>query len=304
MKTVDPMHGVTAFLAVAEHQSFTAGAAALGLTRATVSAQVAELEARLAVRLLHRSTRSVRLTQAGQAFRDRLADLPERLALAEHAARAEQTVPEGRLRVTAPPDLSQWFLVRWVAEFLAAHPAITIELELSNTARKLIEDRFDLAIRGTLALEPNLITRQLGVSRLATCAHPAYLAARGRPQRPEDLAGHDLLHFSHLRKGRIWTMTRGDEVVEVPIAPRLELNDGWALRLAALEGAGICQLPLFVVGQDLHEGRLEEILPDWSPGKVPLHAVYPDNRLIAQKVRAFVAFLAAKARGEADLNSG
>jgi len=304
MKTVDPMHGLAAFLAVADRQSFTGGAAALGLTRATVSAQVAELEARLGVRLFHRSTRSVRLTHAGQAYRDRLADLPERVALAERAARAEQTAPEGRLRVTAPPDLSQWFLVRWVTEFLATHPAITVELDLSNNARKLIEDGFDLAIRGTIAVEPNLITRQLGTSRLVTCARPDYLAARGVPLAPMDLTGHDLLHFSHLRKGRIWTMTRGDRVIEVPVAARLELNDGWALRLAALEGAGICQLPAFVVGADLREGRLVEVLADWSPGQVPLHAVYPDNRLIAQRVRAFVGFLAAKARPEPDLNTG
>ena len=118
-----------------------------------------------------------------------------------------------------------------------------------------------------------------------------------------DLLGHDLLHFSHLRKGRIWTMSRGTEVIEVPINPRLELNDGWALRLAALEGAGICQLPAFVVGPDLADGRLVQILADWSPGQVPLHAVYPDNRLIAQRVKAFVAFLAKKARSEPDLSA-
>lgn len=302
MKTVDPLHGLAAFLAVAEHESFTGGAAALGLSRATVSAQVAELEQRLGVRLLHRSTRAVRLTPAGQAYRDQLADLPQRVGAAERAARAEQTAPEGRLRVTGPPDLCQRFLVPWVAEFLAQHPGITIELDLSNAAKKLIEDRFDLAIRGTIAVEPNLITRKLGVSRLITCARPDYLAARGIPVHPMQLLGHDLLHFAHLRKGRVWTMTREAEVIEVPVAPRLELNDGWALRLAALEGAGVAQLPGFVVGEDLRTGRLREVLHDWSPGRVPLHAVYPDNRLIAQRVRAFVAFLAGKARQHPELN--
>lgn len=130
------------------HQSFTAGAAALGLTRATISAQVSELERWLGLTLLHRSTRAIRLTSAGQAFRLRLADLPERVDAAERAARAEQTAPEGRLRITAPPDLAQRFLIGWMAEFLAAHPAITIEMELSNAAHNLIEQRFDLAIRG------------------------------------------------------------------------------------------------------------------------------------------------------------
>lgn len=304
MKTVDPLYGLAAFLAVAAHESFTGAAAALGLTRATVSAQVADLEARLGVRLLHRSTRAVRLTPAGQAFRERLADLPDRVDAAERAARAEQTAPEGRLRVTAPPDLGQRFLIPWVAEFLAEHPRITIELDLSNAAHNLIERHFDLAVRGTLAVEPNLVTRQLGASLLHTCARPDYLARRGVPAEPGDLAGHDLLHFAHLRGGRVWPMSREDARVLVPVAPRLELNDGWALRLAALEGAGICQLPGFIVGEDIRLGRLVPVLGDWQAGQVPLHAVYPDNRLIAQRVKAFVAFLARKARAEPDLTEG
>lgn len=302
MKTVDPLHGVAAFLAVADHQSFTGGAAALGLTRATVSAQVSDLEARLGVRLLHRSTRAVRLTPAGEAYRSRLADLPARLSAAERAARAEQTAPAGRLRLTAPPDLAHRILVPWIVEFQDQHPGITIEMDLSTAARHLIEERFDLAIRGVLAIEPHLVTRRIGGSPLITCARPDYLARRGIPQAPGDLAGHDLLHFSGLRKGRIWTMTRGDARVEVPIAPRLELSDGTSLRVAALAGAGICQLPAFVLGHDLRAGRLLPVLTDWSAGEVPVHAVYPDNRLIAQRVKAFVAFLARKARDEPDLN--
>ena len=303
MKTVDPLHGLAAFLAVAEHASFTAGAAALGLTRATVSAQVADLEARLGVRLLHRSTRSVRLTPAGVAYRARLADLPGRMAEAERAARAEQTAPEGRLRVTAPPDLALRFLVPWVAEFLASHPGISVEMELSNAPRNLIESHFDLAIRGTLAVEDNLVTRALGRSRLITCARSDYLARRGDPAVPMELATHDLLHFAGLRQGRSWTFLRGEDRVDVPVSPRLEMSDGWALRTAALEGAGVVQLPAFILGHDVREGRLVRILPDWQGRPVPLHAVYPDNRLIAARVKAFVAFLAAKAKVEPDLQA-
>ncbi len=301
MKTVDPLHGLAAFLAVAEHESFTAGAAALGLTRATVSAQVAELEARLGVRLLHRSTRSVRLTPAGAAYRERLVDLPGRMAEAERAARAEHSAPEGRLRVTAPPDLAMRFLVPWVAEFLSGHPGISIEMELSNAPRNLIESRFDLAIRGTLDVGPNLITRALGQARLMTCARADYLARKGVPQVPSDLSAHDVLHFSGLRRGRVWTFRRGTEEVDVPITPRFELSEGFALRTAALEGAGVVQLPTFIIGHDLREGRLVEILTDWQGRAVPLHAVYPDNRLIAARVKTFVGFLAGKARGEKDL---
>jgi LysR family transcriptional regulator, regulator for bpeEF and oprC len=304
MKTVDPLLGVSAFLAVAERESFTAGAVALGLTRATVSAQVAELEARLGVRLLHRSTRSVRLTPAGEEYRARLVDLPGRMAEAERAAKAEHSAPEGRLRVTAPPDLAMRFLVPWVAEFLAAHPGISIEMELSNAPRNLIESRFDLAVRGTLDVGLNLITRAIGQSRLITAAQGDYLDRRGEPGAPMDLTAHDLLHFSGLRRGRLWTFLREDEQIDVPITPRLELSDGWALRVAALEGAGVVQLPAFIIGHDIREGRLRPILTEWKGRPVPLHAVYPDNRLIAARVRTFVGFLATKAKSEVDLQAG
>ncbi|MEI4470005.1 LysR family transcriptional regulator [Frigidibacter sp. MR17.24] len=301
MKTVDPLHGVLAFLAVARRESFTAAAEDLGLSRATVSAQVADLERRLAVRLFHRSTRLVRLTPAGEAYRAHLADLETRVATAERAARAEHGAPEGRLRLTAPPDFAHRFLVPWATEFLAGHPGIEIEMDVSSETRHLIEGRFDLAVRGVIEVAPNLITRALGQSRFYTCAAPGYLARAGAPAVPADLARHDLLHFSPLRRGRIWTMTRGDEVVEVPIAPRLALPDGTGLMRAALMGGGICQLPAFVVGDEIRAGRLVEVLADWSAGAVPLHAVYPDNRLIAARVRAFVGFLARKAAAEPDL---
>jgi LysR family transcriptional regulator for bpeEF and oprC len=222
---------------------------------------------------------------------------------AERAARAEQTAPEGRLRLTAPPDLAMRFLVPWVAEFLAAHPGISIEMELSNAPRNLIESHFDLAIRGTLDVGPNLITRAIGQSRLFTCARADYLARRGVPQEPMGLEGHDLLHFSGLRQGRVWTYLRGEERIVVPVSPRLELSDGWAVRAAALEGVGVVQLPAFIVGHDLREGRLVPILTEWQGRPVPLHAVYPDNRLIAARVKAFVAFLAAKAKAEVDLQA-
>lgn len=246
----------------------------------------------------------MRLTPAGAAYRARLVDLPGRMAEAERAARAEQTAPEGRLRVTAPPDLALRFLVPWVAEFLAAHPAISIEMELSNGPRNLIESHFDLAIRGTLDVGPNLITRALGQSRLFTCARADYLARRGVPEEPMGLVGHDLLHFSGLRQGRSWSFLRGEERIDVPVSPRLELSDGWALRAAALEGAGVVQLPAFIIGHDLREGRLVPILQGWQGRPVPLHAVYPDNRLIAARVKTFVGFLAAKAKVEADLQAG
>lgn len=301
MKSVDPLHGLAAFLAVSDHLSFTTAASVLGLSRATVSAQVSELESRLGVRLMHRTTRAVQLTEAGRTFRERLGDLRQRIDIAEREARALQTVPVGRLRVTAPPDLSQRFLAPWVGEFLVAHPGISIDLDTSARTVNLIEERFDLAIRGTLEVAENQITRLLGHSALYTVAAPDYIARRGQPSHAMDLVAHDLLHLSVLRAGRVWTMRRGDEQVRVPITPRLEMGEGSVLLQAALAGAGIIQLPAFVVGGEIRAGRLIPLLTDWTAGMVPLHAVYPDNRLIAERVRTFVSFLARKARAEPDL---
>ena len=301
MKSVDPLHGVAAFLAVADHQGFSAAAEALGMTRATVSAQVSDLEHRLGVRLFHRSTRLVRLTPAGQAYREHLGDLPQRIYSAARAAQAEHAAPEGRLRLTAPGDFAERYLISWVAEFLASHPGMSIELDLSNTAHNLIDRGLDLAIRGTLAVEPNLITRKLGSSPLYFCASASYLARRGLPQEPEDLTAHDLIHFSALRRGRVWSVSRGEDRREVQVRPRLELSEGWAMRDAALRGAGICMLPSFLITASLRTGDLVRILPEWSVGSIPLHAVYPDNRLIAERVKTFVGFLARKTKAEPDL---
>lgn len=302
MKTSDPLNGLAAFLAVAEHLSFTKAAEMLAMSRPTVSAQVDQLERRLGVRLLHRSTRHLFLTEAGAAFHERLRDVTTMVHDAERAAIHHQEAPVGRLRISAPPDLGSSHLTPMIAGFLADHPEIEIELELSNTAVNLIERKFDLAVRGTIRIDETLITRKLGESAVLICASPDYLSRRGVPEKPEDLAEHHCLHFSGLRWGRIWEMRQGEDVRRIPITPSFEVNDGGNLCTAALCGLGITLLPTFVVGPSIREGRLVRILADWHIPEVPVHAVYPDNRLIAAKVKSFVAYLAAEFRRDPDLS--
>ena len=302
MKTGDPLGGIAVFLSVVRHMSFTRAAEELALSRPTVSAQIDQLERRLGVRLLHRSTRHLALTEAGRAYHDRLADIPTILGDAERAAQAHQEIPAGKLRLAAPPDLGQSHLTPMIARFLATTPEIEVELILGNETVNLIERKIDLAIRGRIEIDDTLVTRQLGLSPILLCAAPDYLARQGAPVLPEDLGAHRCLHFSGLRWGRSWHLSRGEERRQVPIAPAFEVNDGQSLALAAVVGMGIALLPRFIVGPHLRAGRLVPVLPDWSPGAVPLHAVYPDNRFIARKVKAFVAFLAAEFRREVDLN--
>jgi DNA-binding transcriptional LysR family regulator len=301
MKTLDPLNGLAAFLAVADAASFSKAADALGMSRATVGAQVQALEKRLGIRLLRRTTRSVALTEAGAAYRQALAGVLPQVREAERAAGAFQTEAVGRLRISAPPDLGPDHVVPVVAAYLAANPAVTIDLDLSMDAVKLVEDGFDLAVRGTITLEPNLVTRQVGTSPIVVCASPGYLERHGVPQHPEALAGHACLHFSKLSWGRVWRFRRDEASLHVPILPRLEVNDGRSLLHAALADAGIALEPSFVVGPAIRAGRLIPILTDWKLASVPVHAVYPDNRHVARKVRSFVAMLARSFADHPDL---
>ena len=301
MKTSDPLNGIAVFLAVAQHLSFSRAAESLGMSRPTVSAQVGQLERRLGVRLLHRSTRHLALTAAGQAYFDRLSDITDIVGAAERAAVGHQEVPVGKLRVAAPPDLSVPHLTPMITRFLEDYPAIEIELLLANDPVNLIEQKIDLAIRGRIEIEDNLITRKLGESPITICASPDYIARHGAPAVPEDLQRHRCLHFSGLRWGRKWHMRRQDDQREIAITPAFEANDGDSLGAAAVLGAGIALLPAFIVGPHLRSGRLVAVLDEWSAGAVPLHAVYPDNRFIARKVKTFVAFLAAEFREQIDL---
>ncbi len=303
MRTTDPLHGIAAFLAIADRLSFTAAAESLGLTRATIGAQLRELERRLGVRLVQRSTRHVALTVAGAAYREALAGLLQQVGAAERAAAFFQTEAAGRLKVSAPPDLAQRHMIAMIAAFMKAHPGIAVDLDLSHGAVNLVEQGFDLAIRGTLSVEPNLITRQIGSSPIHITAAPAYLAEHGAPATPDELAGHACLHFAMLRWGRAWLMSRDGVETRVALTPRLMINDGESLRRAALEGVGIALLPAFLVGEDVRAGRLVPVLTDWTVPSIPLHAVYPANRNIAAKVRLFVGFLADRFAAHPDLGA-
>lgn len=301
MKTLDPLAGVAAFLSVAEAASFSRAAEALGMSRATVSAQVQELERRLGIRLLQRTTRTVALTEAGTAYLEALSGVLPQLREAERAAASFQREAVGRLRVSAAPDLGPDHIVPAVARFLELNPGLAIELDLSLETVNLVEERFDLAIRGTISVEPNVVTRQIGASPILVCAAPAYLARAGTPAHPDELARHACLHFSRLRWGRVWHFHRDGAGLRVPIVPRLESNDGRSLLAAAVAGLGIALEPAFVVGPAIRAGSLVPILADWEVATIPVHAVYPANRHIAVKVKTFVSFLAAHLATHPDL---
>jgi len=197
----------------------------------------------------------------------------------------------GRLKITVPPELAQLHMAPIIAEFLKQNPAVSIDMTFSHRAVNLIEEGYDLAIRGIIAVEPNLITRHIGDSPMIICASPDYVEQHGAPSDPMDLAHHACLHFSELRWGNVWMFKKQDQIVRVPIVPRYLTNDGVSLRDVALAGAGITLLPMFEIGPEVRSGQVVRLLPDWTIGSVPIHAVYPANKNIASKVRRFTDFL-------------
>jgi DNA-binding transcriptional LysR family regulator len=247
------------------------------------------------VRLLDRSTRKVQPTEAGQVFYARCRRLLEEETAARLEAQALQKAPVGQLRVAAPECFAARHLVPGLAGFLAAHPAIEVELAEAAGPVRLVEDEFDLAIRVAEAPAPGLVVRRLATSRVVIVASPGYLAQQGVPAVPADVARHRCIGFAPLPWRDRWRL--GGETVA--IRPVLLTDNTESLRAAALAGIGLAALPDWAVVDALAAGTLQRVLADAASPESGIFAVYPTNRLMTPKVRAFVDHVAAglRARG-------
>ncbi|BBK44615.1 LysR family transcriptional regulator [Allostella vacuolata] len=295
---MDRLQSMEAFVKVVEQGSFAGAAEALNLSRAMVSKHVAALEDRLGVRLLQRTTRRLSLTEVGRAYFDRSRDIIHQLAEAEEAASALQSMPRGTLRINCSTGFGVRHLAPALAAFQAQYPELEVDFTLSDRLVDIVEDGFDLVIRIGQLQDSSLIARRLAPSRLALCAAPAYLAARGEPDHPSRLAGHNFLRYAYASTQEVPLTGPGGEVVEVTFSGNLVSNNGDALLAAALTGQGIVLLPTFYVGAHLAEGALRTVLPGWKLPQLTIHAVYPVNRHLAAKVRLFVDFLVDRFRGD------
>ncbi|HAT31082.1 MAG TPA: LysR family transcriptional regulator [Janthinobacterium sp.] len=283
------------FVEVARLRSFSAAGRRLGLTRAMVSKHVLQLEARLDARLLHRSTREVSLTDAGQAY---LAPCVATLAQAQEAARAVAQAGAhlaGALRIQAPSSFGSAWLADALARFSLGHPQLTPELVVDDALLDPIRHGFDLTIRvGGIPDSSALALRPLAPCRGVLCASPAYLEKWGRPRAPEELLAHQCLHFSHLTGGTAWQFERGGERRAVRVRASFTSNNGLVLQQAARRGLGIVYSTTFLAWRDLLDGTLLPVLEDWSLPLNHLSALYPASRQLSPKVRALIDFLVAQ----------
>lgn len=290
---MDTFSRIRVFVRVVETGGFASAARALNLSTAMVSKHVAALEAHLGVRLLDRNTRNTTPTEAGRQYFDRCASVLAALAEAESELMDASGVLRGTLRITAPVEFGNAHLAPLVSRFLESHPHLKVSLDLSNQVVDLVAGGIDLAIRVARHLDTALAGQQLAVSRLMPLASPGYLKRFGSPQAPQDLDNHPALCFAVPTPMDAWTCECKGVKETVQLRPRLETSSSEALRVAAVQGAGITLLPSFVAGQDMAAGRLVALLPQHDFGALKIYAVYPHRRHLSPKVRAFVSFLSA-----------
>ena len=287
--------GVTVLAAVVEAGSLSRAGEALGLSASGVSRAVSRLEARVGVRLLERTTRTLRLTDEGRRFFDRVGPLLAGIEDAAIEASGSASVVRGRLRVNVDPFFSRVVLAAEVAKFLTRYPEVSLELIMRDAPGDLVADGFDLALRFGDPPGGSFVTRKLLETRVLTVASPAYIAARGQPRHPAEIADHACIDFHEAASGRpfAWEFHRGSEVVPVEVTARLMVSDSGALLEACEAGAGIAQIFDLGTRHLIEAGRLVHLLPDWSDEVFPLYALYPARHYRPAKVRAFIDFCLA-----------
>jgi DNA-binding transcriptional LysR family regulator len=296
---MDRFSAIRVFAQVVESGGFSRAAARLGLSTTAVSRLVADLEGHLHARLLNRTTRRLSLTETGRAFYSRAVQLLHDLEEAEQEAARAAVTPRGTIRLTTSINFGARHVAPAIAAFMARHPEVRFDAQLSDRMVDLVEEGFDLAIRIGSAGSENLVARKLGETRLLPCASPEYLDRHGAPATPEDLARHDCFTYEYVAPRNQWRFLDregGEHVVRVQ--GRLHSNNGDLLAAAAVQGAGIVFEPAFVVGDDIRAGRLVPLLGDFRAPVSPIYALYPSRKHLSAKVRLFVDFLAGRfARG-------
>ena len=292
---MDQLRAMEIFVEVARQRSFSEAARRLGMSRAMVSKHILQLEERLDARLLHRSTREVSLTDAGQAY---LAPCEAAVRQAQEAARIVTQAGDtlaGPLRIQAPSSFGVTWLAEALARFSLPHPQLQPLLHVDDALLDPIAHGFDLTIRvGGIPDSRALAIRPLAPCRAVLCAAPEYLDRHGIPAEPDDLARHRCLHFSHLTDGTAWHFERAGERRTVHVAAAFTSNNGLVLHGAALQGLGIVYSTTFLAWRDLRAGTLVPVLSDWSLPLNHLSALYPASGRPSPKVRKLIDFLVAE----------
>lgn len=296
------LNDVALFVQVVRSGSFAEAARRLGTPSNTVSRRIQQLEEQLGMRLLQRSTRKLTLTSSGQIFHERCAGAVEGLNEAAQELMTGTQEPSGLVRVAAPADFFDFFLMDWTADFLAKYPKVRLEFALSDAKTDLIAERIDVSFRGGQMEDSAYIGRQiLCAGSDGLVASPAYIASRGMPRDLQDLANHDSISFAQPGGQTIWHLTGPDGAdVDVQTIARFSANTAQTLRKAAVHGLGIALLPSPIARRDMEAGSLVPVLPQFKRTGRGLHVLYPSRRHLPLAVSAFIELVVEKFNDQED----
>lgn len=292
---MDQIQAMRVFVRVVEAGNFTRAADSLDLPKGTVTKHIQALEARVRVKLLNRTTRRVTVTPDGAAYYERAARLLNDFDDLEASMVNTQTAPSGRLRLDVGSSMARLIIIPALPRFCERYPDIQIDLGVGDRLVDLISDNVDCVIRGGELSDQSLVARRIGSLNWVTVASPDYLRRHGMPQHPHDLeSGHQIVGFfsGHTRRMYPLEFMRGEESIEIAGNYRLAANDSNAYTAAVLAGFGVAQVVTAIAQPLLESGELVEVLPGWTQPPLPVHVVYPPNRHLSAKVRAFVDWVA------------
>ncbi len=289
------------FNAVVDAGSFVKAAEALHMSKAAVSRYVVDIETRLGVRLLHRTTRRLSLTEEGQVFYGRSKELLADLAEAEDEITSRSDAASGLLRINAPFTFGILHLAPLWGAFMALHPKVTLDVTLADRLVDLVDEGYDVAIRIATLESSTLVSKRLATTRMVLCASPKYLARRGTPQHPSELARHSVISYSYWSTKDEWRFEGPKGPVSIKTDPCMHTNSGDTCRAAALADQGVILQPTFLVDKNLADGSLIELMPQYRSLELGIYAVYPTRKHVSTKVRALIEFLAAHFAGQKSL---
>jgi DNA-binding transcriptional LysR family regulator len=288
---MDKFQEMRTFVGVVDSGSFVGAADALEMSKPAVSRYIGELESRLGVRLLQRTTRKLSLTKEGEVFYVRCKELLANVDEAEAEITSHSGEAAGQLKLSVPVAFGELHLAPLWARFMARHPKVTLDVTLSDRVADLVEEGFDAAVRIMELSNSSLISRKLTSTRVVLCASPKYLKRHGAPKHPSDLAHHDVLDYTLRAMGENWQFDGPEGRIVVKVAPKFRSNSGGTCRSGALQHMGLILQPDFLVGEDLRSGTLVEVLPQYRSHDIGVYAVYPTRKHVSPKVRMLVEFL-------------
>ncbi|QYJ86929.1 LysR family transcriptional regulator [Shewanella mesophila] len=288
---MDRIDAMRAFVSVVTEGSFSNAATVMQLSPQLVSKYVSKLEERLDVRLLHRTTRKVSLTEAGTHYFQHAQQILLSIDEMDSQLGGLQQNPKGTLRISAPVSFALKHLSKLLAEFQLQYPQVNVDLQLNDRKVDIVDEGYDIALRIGRLKSSSLIAKPIAPIRLMLCAAPAYLKRHGVPRRPEDIQHHRYLHYSYMEKEGKDEISQCIRAKNSESSGQFHCNNGDVLVGAAIAGAGIVLQPTFIASEAISRGELVEILPEFAPEPIGLYAVYANRKLLPNKVRCFIDFI-------------